>query len=442
MNLDKLLAKLFDTKEREFKLTQEEKELLSQGTAIPDKTPVIDVDGFFVSNQQNPYEELLTNLFLEAKKFALLGDDDAHIISITELTSYDVFHNLSKSEKKEFLHYLALKKELPNKEYTIPDSYKMMMATRLLGTKLSLTNEELIHIINFWCVIDSSTISLGIVFDQIYSEDKLMIFLNFWSKYKTTYISEKNIINRIHKCIKDNTVSSNFYKFLEKLLVTTKINHEEYRYCSYLSNGIERILNNHYSEYIHGNSSLFLLLPDYLGKKVNREILTLEEPSRTAFSKVLYTFSNATFTTPKDAFDAIETFSNAIYYKSKVKSIPITYMSYGKRFILDYKPMPKENISIISGMLLLASYFKINSCLPLIPVIIERSYARIGKKRGYGKGSRALGIIAIETLANSFTKKGQVMLLELYNDTKSKSIKKQIELESQKREETIGVPLV
>jgi len=307
MNLDKLLSKIFDAKERAFKLTQDEKELLSKGTPIPDKTPVIDVDGFFVSSQQNPYEELLINLFLEAKTFALLSDDEAHIISISELTSYDVFHNLSKSERKEFLHYLALKKELPTKEHTIPDNYRMMMASRLLETKLSLTNKELIYIINFWCVNPPSRISPDIIFNQIHSEDELMIFLNFWSKYQLAYISEKKIINRIHKCIKDSTVSSDFYKFLEKLLVTEKIRHQEYQYYSSIHNAIERILNNHYSEYVHGNSSLFLLLPDHLGKKVNSEILDLEEPSRTAFSKVLYTFSNATFTTPKDAFDAIFT---------------------------------------------------------------------------------------------------------------------------------------
>ncbi|WP_299434308.1 hypothetical protein [uncultured Aquimarina sp.] len=462
MNLDKLLSKIFGIEEQKFEFTQKEKDLLSEENPAPRETSIINVDNFSISDTYNPYEELLSDLFQEAKNFSLLEDQKVYVINIKELISYEVFSNLTKVEKKEFLHYLISKEEWTNNNSKVPENYRAMLANYLLRTTLPLTNKELIVIIKLWSnekVFNTSPTNL---FNQIHTERELMIFFDFWGKNTLPYTPEKTIVNRINKCVQKKSVSSDFYISLKALLWSRKIRYEEYRYCSYISNAIERILINYRAQLLNDHLPLFLVLPDHFGNRVNTKIIGLKNPYRTAFSKLLHTFSNSTtvpISTPKHTYDSVhelipvigkkmvstlifDTLQNAIQYKSKVKSIPVTYIYYGKRFKVDYKPLPKENISIISGLMLLSSYLKIDSCLSVIPVIIERAYARVGKKRGYGKGSRVLGIVGIQILACFSEKKGQTMLLQLYNETKSKSIKKQIEEESENLKNKTGTSLL
>ncbi|MBW1297325.1 hypothetical protein [Aquimarina litoralis] len=460
MNLDKLLSKIFKVKKSKLELTEKEKELLSQDKLISYETSVIHVDGYSIRETYNQYEELLFDLFREAKNFSLLDDHSVCTVNIKELTSYEIFSNLSKEEKKEFLHYLISKEKREKNKVKVPENYRAMLADHLLKTKLPFKKEELYTLIKHWSEDKFFYISSSNIFNQVHTEIELMIFLDFWGKKKLPYISEKSIINRINKCVKNNLASSDFYIFLKKLLYSKKIRYEEYRYSSYLSNAIERVLIDNYGKSINDSSPLFLLLPDHFGKKVNAEIIALENSYRTDFSKLLYNLGQSSKTlTPKNVYDNVHSFMTALgtekikvlistiiksatHCKSKVKSIPVTYLYYGKRFIVDHKPMPAESISIISGVLLLASYLKLNSCIPLIPIIIERSYARMGKNRGYGTGSRTLGVLGIRLLAQFFEKKGQTILVELYNTTKSKNIKKQIEKESKILKEQLGISLI
>lgn len=460
MNLDKLLSKIFKVKKSNLVLTEKEKEILSREKLISYEKSVINVDGYSITETYNQYEELLSDLFREAKKFSLLDDQSAHIINIRELASYEIFSSLSKDEKKAFLHYLISEEEREKNKVNVPENYKAMVANYLLNKKLSLSKKELYTIIKLWSEDVHFNITPNSLFNQIHTEDELMIFLDFWGKDKLPYTPEKSIINRINKCIKNNLVSSDFYSFLKTLLYSKKIRNTEYQYSSYISNAIERIVTDYDAKLLNDNTLLFLVLPDHFGKKVNAEIIALDNPQRNNFSKLLNNFSQSSkISAPQEAYDNVSSLivsigrektksliftilKSATNYKSKVKSIPVTYLYYGKRFIVNHKPMPSESISIISGLILLSAYLKLNSCIPLISFIIERSYARIGKNRGYGTGSRALGIVGIRTLVHFSEKKGQTTIKELYNTTKSKNIKKQIEKESKILKEQKGISLI
>ncbi len=436
MNLDKLLAKLFGVTSSEFKLTPQEKKILSKEESIPDKTPLVDLDQLFETEEHDIYEELLGTLLYEARKVSGLEDDRLFETYLRDLESFNFLVKQPKSEKKEFAIYLLqrteeqlLKKDKDKNKRPLPSTFVITIANRLLKTTFAFTEKELMFLLNFW-------------------------------KHDFSYpLSLKVLINQVTQFSNTQPISNDFNTFLHSFLQCKNI--KENDFLSYITSvsAIERVLMNNSGFYFEDGTPLFLLLPDTFGQWANQTITTLVDSGAEGIVRLLKILSQESqIKTPTDIAEILQNIDfeinkkelqhsitifieEAHKYKPKIKKLYNRQGGYGLQTYNDYAPMYDENITTLNGMVLLAGHYKINACMIPLQKLTERCYVHRGPNM-LGKKAKILGNSCIHVLAHCFGEKGHARLHELYEFSKYKSIKTRIEKESAIVEQNTGTPLL
>jgi len=206
---------------------------------------------------------------------------------------------------------------------------------------------------------------------------------------------------------------------------------------------------------------LFNFLPDHFGVYGNKMIHNLDKKMQLNFSKIIFIIIDTTnwklseeVTTsiqilvkkvsmqPFDIY-IYNLLKRASYFRARKVTLRNRKSAYSpnSKTYGEQKPMFKENIKIISGLVQLAAYNHNIKCVPLVIRITKRCYTNVMKDR-IGPTAQSLGKICIHTLVHNFGEQGKKEVVLLYSKTSLKLIKKQIELESKKTEEETGVSLL
>lgn len=436
MSFKAFLHKIFNIKKTGYTLSEEEIDNIAQDKLLTSETTTIDVDEAFkvdpntlAENQQKVFEKLIIEIYEEAK---LSFNAEEHNLWAEDLDGLESYKNLiskSKQEQKEFILFLLnriIDQELHLKKIKkISDRFKSEIVNRLLRFRLPF-NEEEIHFLMGYLIKDDGK-------------------LGYW-------VSIKLVVNQLKPLI-NNRFSDLFLKFLKSFLNSDILNTTGFDSYTAQISIIQRVLQNNSGHYRQDSPvipiPLYLLIPDYFGKFVNKKVLSLETDQKEALSELMYKFSAyPNIETPKDYYninkfiiDKIEIdklknyckvfLERASLFKPKVRMI-YSYTDYrGHFYYCKYEPISKENLTVIRGFVFLTAYFKLNNCLPDLHKLIERSYS---KTDGFalGNGHKTVGEPCVQVLMHYFGNKGHKILIDIYKKTKFKSLKSRIEKEAKK----------
>ncbi|AXT52700.1 hypothetical protein D1818_18410 [Aquimarina sp. BL5] len=433
MNLDKLLSKIFGIKKQKFEFTQKEKDILSQEKSIPHETSAMNVDDAFnmdsdqiAGNKRAAFEELIIEIYEEAKLKSDLETYNLWAEDFDSLECYKILIVKPRQEQKEFILFLL--NRIVDQERNlkkIPNRFKSEIINRLLRFLLSFSEDEIQFLINF-CIRDDSK------FGHL--------------------ISLKLIINQLKTYAPRQQFSKSFLRFLKSFLTSRALTSTAFESYTNQITILQRIIQNNSGIYKNNGEPLYLLISDHFGGFVNKKILELEVDQKEGLSEIAHKFSNYSNTnSPESYFNIIKFLiptvrlkeleiyckifvERAVFFKPKVRSVYARTDYRGNFYYYKYQPISKENLMVLRGFVFLVAHFKLETCLHLFHKLIERSYSKTNGV-ALGNGHKLVGEPSIHILMHYFENKGRKILLELYHDTKFKSIKSQIKKEAAKLKE-------
>ncbi|WP_299247124.1 hypothetical protein [uncultured Aquimarina sp.] len=440
MLIDKILSFLFGVKKSKLKINQKEQEHVNSGYVNISKREIVDVDKTSLDqalwDKKNNHSELLLEIFNEAKSKSDYEHHNLWAITFNTLDSYSFLFEQHPSFKKSFLFYLIKyiieENESKYSEKKPPVRFVIELFNLVLKSKLTLNEEDFI---------------------------KILELVRTPLKYQFS-ISFTTIFNKLKKFCHNKQISNVLVTYLKTFMKSDGFrevgNYSENDFTSI----VERIVLNN-SLKSQGEYPVFVLLSDYFGTKVNKHIQSLEVPINSYLSQILNIYNtHSQLNHPNEISSAIEnqiSQNGILIYRKKIHKMieiaanfkPKTIRIIGEKIEWNpgyrsycvYTHMRKENIKIVKGIVLSAAYYNDKKSIQHILKIVERCYTTSDIRR-LGSSSRSLGKTCIYVLAHCFEEKGQKELKMLYNQTKLKSIKKQIEKESKVLEQTTGTPLL
>ncbi len=440
MLIDKILSFLFGVKKSKLKINQKEHEHLNSEYVNISKREIVDVDKTSLapklSDKKNSHSELFLEIFNEAKSKSDYELHNLWAITFNTLDSYNFLLEQPPSFKKAFLFYLInyiiQENESKYSEEKPPVRFTIELFNLNLKSKLILIEEDFI---------------------------KILELVRTPLKYQFS-ISFTTIFNKLKKFCNNKKIGDSLLTYLKTLMKSNDFREVVGFSENDFTSIVERIVLNNSSK---SNAKLptFQLLSDYFGNRVNKYIQCLESPVNSYLSQIFQTYSTENqLNYPQQIHSAIENQISKVgvrVYKKSIQELleiaanfkPKTIRIIGEKINWNpgyrsycvYTHMRKENIKILKGLVLSAAYYNEKKSISHIIKIVERCYTTSDITR-LGTTSRSLGKICIYVLAHNFEEKGQKKLQELYNLTKFKSIKKQIEQESENLRNKTGTSLL
>jgi len=431
MNLKTLLNKIFGLKGSDYTLTKEETNIIEKEKLLSEDSTAVDVDAIKIdiddlanNNEDSSYQELINSIYLEAKSTSDLEDYNLWAVDFNALASYKNLKARSRQEQKEFILFILnniIDQENNSGSITkIPTRLIFEIINKLLRFQLSFKENEIWFLMAF-CNGDHGT-------------------FGHW-------LSIKLVINKLKKYASKKRLSKGFIRFLRSFLSSSALNSTSFDSYTAQIGIIQRVLQNNAGYYKQNNAPLYLLIPDHFGNFVNKKIVVLETAQKEALSELVHKFSDYPNTDSSESYYSMIKFlvpiigqqelksycttfvERAAFFKPKVRTVYSRTDYRGNFYYYQYEPISKENLTVLRGFVFLVAYFKLKTCLVLLHKLIERSYS---KADGFalGNGHKLVGESCIHILMHYFEDKGRKILLELYQETKLKSIKSRIKKEA------------
>ena len=298
-------------------------------------------------------------------------------------------------------------------------------------------------------------------FKLAFNEDEIRCLMTTRVRKEVKFgyrISLKLIINQL-KAYSRPPFSKSFLRFLKSFLTNETLNNATLDSYTTQISIIQRILQNNSGVYRKNGQPLYLLISDHFGNFVNKKILGLETEKKEALSEIVHKFSvypNANSPEsyndiiypliPMVGIQELKTYckifiERAVLFKPKVRTVYAHTYYRGSFYYYKYEPFFKENLAVLRGFVFMVAYFKLESCTTLLYKLIERSYSKTNGL-ALGNGYQLVGEACIQILMHYLKNKGHNILLELYQNTKIKSIKSRIKKEADILKENTGESLI
>ena len=433
MNINEILSKILGIK-KPFKIDTEELEKIDPTIEKEDEHEII-IDVDTANDNEHLFEELLLEIYDEAKITTKHEDHNLHLIAFKSLVSYKNLLASHSDHKKEFLHYLFSNKFQKKRS-------KNNNSHELLGIIPHTFKYEIgYHILNSTIYINSPD------------------FVRFFDAWKNEYPYEyplRPLLRQLKKHTSVHKISPGLNTCLHSFLRAKSIQYLTINEYMDTKSSIHRIILDGSSINLVASSFLFLLLPDPLGTYVNKRLSKMNEIYQHNYAKIFKTLYDpvdqkkeiqmeekiANIDGKKLDTFLYELINKVAYLRLRSITLRQKVLDSEKDYVYGtYEHMYKENILIIKGLVQIVGIRKNIQCIQPIVIIVERCFAAtLGNN--YGPTSRSLGNICIHTLAHQLDNQGQQELKKIYERTSSKLIKKQIELASKELEETTGTALI
>ncbi|GAA0730875.1 hypothetical protein GCM10009430_42470 [Aquimarina litoralis] len=438
MILDKILSFLFGIKKSKFEITERELEKITDDVdenQENDKHEKEIIDVITTPLFKYSFEELSKTIFEEAKHKFKINRYNYWAPKFTSLDSYIFLSEQQISFKRDFAYWIT--KEIIWFE-TTPNIAKPPLKTQYLQEILQLLLRSNLH----------------------FKENDFEYFMNLWVQYPT-YVSIASLTSRLRKKTKNDTVSKEFYQYLQKFLKTPRFHNEWYNYYKTPRNTIQRILHL-YAKDNDENQPSFLLASDPFADYINKFIRNCDQKEQDAYCHIFKTFEeNKQFYNPFKLIVLIQEELNTIgrnaykiqmlhfikkasLFKPKMSNLRVEKVTYntGKEVRYNCQYIKKENIAILKSIIIsLADFKHKKSAIPYLLRITERSFSNANAVR-LGQTSQSLGKLCIYTLANHYEETGIQKIKNLYQETTYKQIKQTIEKESKILKEQMGISLI
>ncbi|WP_108805201.1 hypothetical protein [Aquimarina sp. Aq107] len=431
-NINKILS--FFGLKKPLQITEEELVHINSDTLTDEKRIVEIIDLDSINTDISQIEELLFDIYEEAKMISNYEDNDLYKIGFNSLEHYKKLITSHPEIKKQFFYFIT--PEISQKDRSkrirfietkseIPENFKRALGQLVLNSKMRLNNTDFTH------------------------------FFQLWKNTYPYYYPLRPLLRQLQKYSTDHKISPELNTCLHSFLRSKSIQYLPIKEYMEAKSTIHRIILENSKISLVPSAYVFQLLPDSFGTHVNKLLSGMNEKYQHNFSKILkilcHTIDQNTLqqintyidNTDENKFDV---FLYNIIRKSsylKLRSVTLRNKVYNSKDDIygTYEQVYIENIDIIKGLVSLAGIRKHQKCVKFITTILERCFG-VTLGTNYGTTSRSLGIICIQTLANKFDIEGKNELRKLYQKTSFKLIKKQIEKESKILEETNGESLL
>ncbi|MFD2562764.1 hypothetical protein [Aquimarina rubra] len=431
MKFDKLLSFIFGVKKSNFQITEQELEKISD--KIDDNEEAINVDTTPLFNDS--FEGLSDTIFKEAtQKFKV----NRYNYWAPKYTSLDSYHFLSEQEvtfKKDFTYWIVNQIiKFYTKKNISPGNQRIQYLHEVLNLLLRSNLD--------------------------FKEEDFMHFIGFWEK-SPGYITLGSLTSRLRQKVTNDGISDDLYHYLKKVLKHPNFHNEFYNYYKTPRNTIQRILHLYAKDNSEHQPS-FLLISDPFADYINKYLINLNQKEQNAYCEILKTFeTNKNFDNPfklsvliqkriedigENAYkkQVLDFIKKASLFKPKMSNLRVEKVTYNTGYEVRYncQYIKKENIAVLKSIILsIANVKNKKSAIPYLIKITERSFSNANAIR-LGETSQSLGKLCIFTLAHHYEKKGKQELKNLYQETKYKSIKKQIAIEAEKLQKLKGITLL
>lgn len=417
-----------------FKISEEELVQINSDTLTEERGIIEIIDLDVINTDISQVEELLFDIYEEAKMNSNYEDNDLYKIGFNSLEYYKKLITSHPEIKKQFFYFISRdisKKERSRRKKNIetslevPENFKLALCQQVLNSKIRLSNTDFTH------------------------------FFNLWKNTYPYYYPIRPLLRQLQKHASNYKISPELNTCLHSFIRSKSIQYLPIKEYMEAKSIIHRIILENSKISLVPSSYVFQLLPDPFGTHVNKLISGMNEKYQHNFSKILKLLChriNQTTVAQIDTCisnideDKFDSFLYGIIRKAaylRLRSVTLRNRVYNSKDNIygAYEQIYIENINLIKGLMFIASTRENQKHIQLITIILERCFS-VTLGSNYGATSRSLGIVCIKTLAYKFDIEGKNKLRELYQKTNFKLIKKQIEKESKILEETIGVSLL